>query len=370
MTNNPLALNGAFRRKGVGDCQINSSHSQSENGGSVTAFSAYVVRKVADSGTVTAQIETVTTDDLPPGEVLIRLAYSSLNYKDALAVRGHPGVVRSFPHVPGIDAAGKVEASDSAEFQPGDDVIVTGYELGAGQWGGFSEYVRVPADWVVRCPDQLSLRECMIYGTAGFTAAQAVWAICEHGITPASGPVVVTGATGGVGIVAVGILSRLGFEVVAVTGKPQASSLLAELGASRIMGREEVIDTTDRPLLSARWAASVDTVGGDILSTIVRQTDHRGCVTACGLVAGTDLKFTVYPFILRGVTLAGIDSAKCPMTRRREIWTKLASDWRLRSLEQIATEVTLRELPERVDAILRGQVCGRTVVCIGSTKNN
>jgi putative YhdH/YhfP family quinone oxidoreductase len=337
----------------------------------MTAFTAYVVRKSAESGAIAANVEEITSDALPPGDVLIRVAYSSLNYKDALACQGHPGVVRNFPHVPGIDAAGVVETSQSFDFQPGDEVIVTGYELGSGHWGGFAEYVRVPAAWIVPRPVGLTLRESMIIGTAGFTAAQAVQAIRQREISAGSGPIAVTGATGGVGTIAVAILSQLGYEVVAVTGKPQAADFLRDLGASQVVGREEVTDRTDRPLLSARWAASVDTVGGDILSTVIRQTDHRGCVTACGLVAGTDLDLTVFPFILRGITLAGIDSAKCPMPERRDVWARLASEWKLADLERIACDISIQELPEQVEAILQGQVQGRTVVRIApDAKNN
>lgn len=328
----------------------------------MTPFPAYVIRKSAEGSSVTSQIEQITADELPPGEVLIRVEYSSLNYKDALACQGHGGVVHSFPHVPGIDAAGVVETSEVDAFRSGDEVIVTGYELGAARWGGYAGYVRVPAEWVVPRPDGLSLRECMIYGTAGFTAAQGVWAIQDRNIGPEQGPVVVTGASGGVGSVAVAILAHLGYEVCAVTGKPGAADYLRRLGATKIMGRADVIDTSDRPLLSAHWAGAVDTVGGDILSTVIRQTDHRGCVTACGLVAGADLPLTVFPFILRGVTLAGIDSAKCPMERRRQIWARLASNWKVPGLEEIASEVSLHELPAKVGDILQGRIRGRTVI--------
>jgi acrylyl-CoA reductase (NADPH) len=326
-------------------------------------FPAYVVRKSA-ADEMAGGIEQLTVDDLPPGEVLIRVACSSLNYKDALACQGHPGVVRTFPHVPGIDAAGVVESSDAAEFRAGDEVIVTGYELGSGHWGGYARYIRVPAGWVVPRPAGLSLRECMIYGTAGFTAAQAVWAIRDREISPDEGPVVVTGATGGVGSLAVAILAQLGYEVFAVTGKADAAELLGRIGAAHVIGRDEVSDDSDRPLLTARWAAAVDTVGGTILATILRQTAHRGCVTACGLVAGAELPLTVYPFILRGVTLTGIDSAKCPMPRRREIWDKLAGEWKVPVLETIATEIQLPELPERVRAILGGEIRGRVVISL------
>ena len=307
-------------------------------------------------------VDAITQDELPAGDVLIRVAYSSLNYKDALACQGHPGVVREFPHVPGIDCAGTIVESASDDWRPGDEVLVTGYELGAGHWGGYAAYVRVPAEWVVRLPAGLSLREAMIYGTAGFTAAQCVTAIVEHGIEPKRGPVVVTGATGGVGCLAVAILAKLGYDVAAVTGKRDQHDWLRRLGASTMLGREEVVDDSDRPLLGSRWAAAVDTVGGKPLATILRSMQHRGCVAACGLVAGADLQLTVYPFILRGVTLAGIDSAKCPRPQRLEMWKKLAGPWRVDRLHELANEVTLDELPNEIEKILAGQIVGRTVV--------
>ena len=319
-----------------------------------------MVRK--DMDRVSARVEMITQDELPEDDVLVRVAYSSLNYKDALACQGHPGVVRTFPHVPGIDCAGTVVESGSEAFLPGDEVLVTGYELGAGHWGGFSQYVRMPADWIVSLPPGLSMREAMIYGTAGFTAAQCVTAIVERGIGPAGGPVAVTGATGGVGSLAVAILAKLGYKVAAVTGKADQHELLRRLGASEILSRDDVNDVSDRPLLAARWAAAVDTVGGRSLATVLRSIEHRGCVAACGLVAGADLAVSVYPFILRGVTLAGIDSAKCPRPERLEMWDKLAGPWRVDLLEEIAREATLDELPDRVQQILAGQMVGRTLV--------
>jgi putative YhdH/YhfP family quinone oxidoreductase len=326
-----------------------------------TSFPAFVVRKDA-AGRVTAHVERLTVDDLPPGEVLIRVAYSSLNYKDALASQGHPGVVRTLPHVPGIDCAGTVEESTSPDYRPGDQVIITGYDLGSGHWGGYAEFVRVPAEWVVPLPSGLTLRDTMIYGTAGFTAAQCVAAIIARGIEPNRGPVVVTGSTGGVGSIAVAILSKLGYEVEAVTGKLEHHDWLRKLGARTILDRSEVSDDTDRPLLRSRWAAAVDTVGGKPLATILRFTGHRGCVAACGLVAGADLPLTIYPFILRGVTLAGIDSANCPRRERLEMWRKLSDLWRIDELDSLAEEITMDELPDRIQKILAGQIVGRTVV--------
>ena len=324
-------------------------------------FPCYMVRKTAD-GKISARVERIRTEELPPGDVLIHVAYSSLNYKDALASQGHPGVVRSLPHIPGIDCAGTVAESTWPEYKVGEKVLVTGYDLGAGRWGGWSEYVRVPADWIVPLPTGLSARDAMIYGTAGFTAAQCVSAIVDHGIRSEHGRVVVTGATGGVGSLAVAILAKLGYEVEAVSGKHDQYDWLRRLGAAKILGRGDVADDTDRPLLTARWAAAVDTVGGKPLATILRSLEHRGCVAACGLVAGAELNTTVYPFILRGVTLAGIDSAKCPRPERLEMWEKLAGPWRVTQLAEIADEITLDDLPTRIERILKGQGVGRTVV--------
>ena len=329
-------------------------------------FPCLMVRKDAD-GIVSAAVETIGWHDLvgaalPTGDVAIQVAYSSLNYKDALAARGHPGVVASFPHVPGIDCAGTVVESASSQYRTGDKVLVTGYELGEGRWGGFAAYVRVPADWIVPLPAELTVREAMIYGTAGFTAAQCVTAIVDHGITPEAGEIVVTGSTGGVGSIAVAILAQLGYQVAAVTGKADRHDWLRELGAAKILNRDDVTDTSDQPLIKSRWAAAVDTVGGQPLATIVRSIGHRGLVAACGLVAGTELPLSIHPFILRGVTLAGIDSAKCPRPRRLEMWQKLAGPWRVERLDQLADEVTLDEVLQRVEQILAGQVVGRTLV--------
>lgn len=302
--------------------------------------------------------------ELPAGDVLIRVRFSSLNYKDALAASGHPGVVRSLPHVPGIDAAGQVLESGSPQFQPGQDVLVTGYELGAGQWGGWAEYIRVPAEWVVALPIGLSLKESMILGTAGFTAAQCVHAIQLNGVLPEAGEVVVTGATGGVGCLAIRLLARLGYSVVAVTGKPELAAKLAEWGAGRVLPREELVSDDSKPLLATKWAAAVDTVGGQTLATIVRETANYGVVAACGLVGGTELPLTVYPFILRGVTLAGIGSAALPYDRRLEIWRKLSDTWRLANLDALATTILLSDLEPAIQQILAGRIVGRTVVAV------
>lgn len=324
-------------------------------------FACYLVSQNAAGQPAGAIVRRPLTD-LPPGDVVVRVAYSSLNYKDALAARAHPGVVRKLPHVPGIDAAGTVVESASPQFRVGDAVVVTGNELGAGHWGGWAEFVRVPASWIVPLPVALSLQETMILGTAGFTAAQSVQALLVNGVSPADGEIVVTGATGGVGCLAVKLLAKLGFSAVAVTGKAHLEERIRSWGAARVIGREEVVAPVDRPLLSARWAGAVDTVGGQILTTIIRQTRPFGVVAACGLVGGTDLALTVHPFILRGVVLAGIGSSLLPYERRAEIWRKLASEWRLDGLEELATTIRLTEVESAVQKILQGQIVGRTVV--------
>lgn len=314
------------------------------------------------TGNISRSIKSLSLDDLAADEVLVRVEYSSLNYKDALAAGGHPGVVRSLPHVPGIDAAGMIAASTSPNLLPGQSVVITGYDLGAGHWGGWSEYVRVPASWIVPLPAGLSLKESMILGTAGFTAAQCVQAIITNGIDPGKGEVVVTGATGGVGSLAVKLLAQLGYHVVAVTGKERLRSTLQSWGAKEVIGREEVLNTTAKPLLSSRWAAAVDTVGGNTLTTILRHLKDYGVVAACGLVGGTDLPLTVHPFLLRGVILAGIASAALPYDRRLRIWEQLAGPWRINDLESLATAVRLNELEEKIQQILKGEIVGRTIV--------
>lgn len=325
----------------------------------------YLVRKTGKSQ-IEASLERRPLHELPAGDLLIRVAYSSLNYKDAMAATGHPGIVKSFPHVPGIDAAGTVVESSSSEFRVGDSVIVTGYELGAEQWGGWAEFVRVPSEWAIPLPSGLSLRESMIYGTAGFTAALSVRALLHNNIVPQSGEILVSGASGGVGSITVALLAKLGYSVVAVSGKPEKSSWLEQLGAARVVGRETVVEESSRPLLSARWAAAVDTVGGNTLATILRSTKRGGCVTCCGLVGGVELPLTVYPFILRGVTLAGIDSAWSPRENRREIWGLLAGQWKLADLDQMAEEIEIRQVDKPVEQMLSGRHSGRGVVVLNS----
>jgi acrylyl-CoA reductase (NADPH) len=324
-------------------------------------FRAMVVRETT-RGEFSRQIESRTLDNLPEGNLLIRVYYSSLNYKDALSATGHKGVTRNYPHTPGIDAAGIVEASEVDAFRPGDKVVVTGYDLGMNTPGGFGEYVRIPAEWAVRLPQHLAPRESMIYGTAGFTAALSVHKLEEHGVTPDQGEILVTGATGGVGSIAVGLLAHDGYRVVAATGKQDAELYLLDLGAVRVVSREEVRDASSRALLSARWAGAVDTVGGDYLGTALKSTTYGGAVTCCGHVASAELTTTVYPFILRGVSLLGIDSVNCPADLRWNLWHKLSLDWKLPYLENLAFECTLEGLDAQIDRILRGQQRGRVIV--------
>ncbi len=324
-------------------------------------FTAYVVDQV-DKGVFERNIKERTIDDLPEGEVVVRVHYSSLNYKDALSATGNPGVTRNFPHSPGVDASGTVEESRDNRFAPGQEVIVHGYDLGCNTSGGFSEYIRVPADWVVPLPKGLSLREAMIFGTAGYTAAYSVLKLEQLGVTPEKGEVLVTGATGGVGSVAVAILAKCGFQVVASTGKTDQTQFLLDLGAKEVMSREESADDSGRPLLRGRWAGVVDTVGGEILATAIKTTNPRGVVTCCGNVASAELPINVYPFILRGVSLVGIDSQDSPMEQRQHIWKRMATDWKIDSLEDLTKEITMDELDSNIELILQGGQMGRVLV--------
>ena len=324
-------------------------------------FKAMVVSRDEDEK-FTREITTRKLDSLPDGEVLLNVKYSSLNYKDALSAIGNRGVTRNYPHTPGVDAAGVVERSESAEFESGDKVIVHGYDLGMDTSGGFGQYVRVPADWVVNLPAGLDLKESMMYGTAGFTAAQSVLRIVEGGVSPEDGKILVTGATGGVGSMAVAILGKVGYSVTASTGKTEQKQFLEDLGAEEVIGREDLTDPSGRLLLKGQWAGAVDTVGGEMLATAIKSTRQRGVVTTCGNVASHELNINVYPFILRGVTLVGIDSASCPMKRRRLVWEKMSGEWKLDILERMCRTVSLEDLDPEIDVILKGGQVGRVVV--------
>lgn len=324
-------------------------------------FRAFVVNKTADA--FTAGVAERDRDSLPAGDVTIRVAYSSVNYKDGLASIPDGRVLRRYPMIPGIDLAGMVERSDDSRFGVGDEVLITGYDLGVAHEGGFSEMARVPADWLVRLPAGLTAKEAMALGTAGFTAALSIHQLERNGLRPGGGPVLVSGATGGVGSTAVAMLAGLGYEVAASTGKENEHDFLRSLGATTILSREDVSAESARPLESERWAACVDPVGGGTLAYMLRTTKYGGGVASCGLTGGTALTTTVLPFILRGVNLLGIDSVACPRDPREELWRRMGADLKPKGLlESIAHEVTLDDLPDALAAILRGAARGRWVV--------
>lgn len=300
--------------------------------------------------------------DLPEHDTLIRVRWSSLNFKDALSFSGNKGITRSYPHTPGVDAAGVIESSPN--FEKGTEVMVVGFDLGMNTPGGLAEYIRVPAEWVIPKPEGLSLRECMVLGTAGFTAAQCLYRLQQNGLTPRAGDVVVTGATGGVGSVALALLARAGFNVTASSRQPEKASWLLDIGAADILPAEQVSEDNGKPMLKGRWAGAVETVGGKTLEVLTRSMKHRGIITCCGMITGSELHTNVFPFILRGLTLIGIDSAECPMPMKKEIWAKLAADWKPECLDQIAREIPLSEAADALADMKSGQSRGRTVVRI------
>ncbi len=324
-------------------------------------FKAFVVEKTED-GQFVRQIRERCLDDLPPGDLVVRVNYSSLNYKDALSSTGNPGVTRQYPHTPGIDAAGVVISCENDDFAVGDAVIVTGYDLGMETDGGWGELIRIPSSWAVRLPACLTEQEGMILGTAGFTAALSVLKLVRAGVKPSDGDVLVTGATGGVGAIAVSILAKIGYRVVAATGKSTDELFLRNLGAAEIITRDQVTAGSERPMMKERWAGCVDVVGGDILAAAVKATRYGGAVTCCGLAGSTELTMNVFPFILRGVSLIGIDSVKCRSDLRLQVWEKLAEEWKPEQLYDMMTEVSLEGLEEKIQAILRGGIRGRVLV--------
>ena len=323
-------------------------------------FKAMVVSETGDQKFI-REIRQRELSDLSAGELLIEVKYSSLNYKDALSASGNKGVTRKYPHTPGIDAAGVIATSSTSQFGTGDQVIVTGFDLGMNTAGGFGQYISVPASWAVKLPQGLTLKESMAYGTAGLTAALCVMRLMAFGLSKDSGEVLVTGATGGVGSVAVGILAKLGFDVVAATGKTDEKDFLTQLGAKTIISREEANDTSGRPLQKGRWAGVVDAVGGNILATAIKSTKYGGLVAACGNTMSADLAVSVYPFILRGVSLLGVDSVEIPMNTRLRTWQKLGHDWKF-DLSGFVSECALEELSLKIDLILKGGIRGRVVV--------
>jgi len=330
----------------------------------VQKFKAY--RTFQEDSVVRSRFVQMTLDELDPGEVVVRTKYSTINYKDALSYNGAGKIMRKYPTNAGIDMSGTVEQSSDPRWKRGDKVIVHAYDMGVAHDGGYSEYVRVPGDWIVRRPESMTAFDAMTLGTAGFTAAQAIDAMQHNGLTPENGPVAVTGATGGVGSVAVEILAKIGYEVVAITGKKEGSNYLRELGAKDVLIRQTVDLSKIRPLEKATWAGAIDNLGGDLLAWLLAASKQSGTVAAIGLAADVKLHTTVLPFILRGVSLLGINSSECPMTTRQRLWNKLAVEWRPDKVHDQVTTIDFEELPLHFDAYLKGMVRGRTVVRIAA----
>ena len=329
------------------------------------AFRALVVTK-DDTGATHAAVREVDESDLPSGDVLVAVEYSTVNYKDGLCLGSGGGLVRAWPHVPGIDFAGTVETSDDPRWRPGDRVVLTGWRVGEVQWGGHAQKARGRGDWLVPLPDGLTTRQAMAIGTAGFTAMLAVMALEGHGLAPGRGPVLVTGAAGGVGSVAVALLAALGHEVAAVTGRPETEAYLRDLGATRIVPRADLAETVKRPLETETWAGCVDAVGGAMLARVLGQLKYGASAAAVGLAGGAGLPASVVPFLLRGVNLLGIDSVMQPTPRRVEAWARLARDMPLDRLEAMVEPATLADLPRLGAAILEGRVRGRVVVDVNA----
>ncbi|MFQ3543985.1 acryloyl-CoA reductase [Halobacillus rhizosphaerae] len=327
----------------------------------MTTFQAYRITREDD--TINAEIEELTTEDLPESDVLIRVRYSSVNFKDGMVSQPNNSLVKEYPIVPGIDLAGEVVESKDSRFQSGDQVIATSYEIGVNHFGGYSEYANIPADWIVPLPENLTLEESMLYGTAGFTAALSIHRLELNGLSPEKGPVLVTGATGGVGSMAIAMLTKRGYQVEASTGSKEQSNYLEGIGADRILSREDVYNGTIKPLASSRWAAAIDPVGGEPLASILSQLKYNGAAALSGLTAGTKVPAQVYPFILRGISLIGIDSVNCPMEIRKAIWERLAADLKPEhALDQMKSIISLKDLPHTLQKILNGNTQGRIIV--------
>ena len=329
-------------------------------------FNALLVTKDDESGKTTAAVTQMSEDQLPAAEVTVAVEYSTVNYKDGLCIGPGGGLVRTYPHVPGIDFAGTVEASEDARYKPGDKVVLTGWRVGEAHWGGYAQKARVKADWLVPLPDGLDTRQAMAVGTAGFTSMLAVMALEDHGLKAGQGPVLVTGAAGGVGSVAVALLAALGHEVAGVTGRPETADYLTSLGAPRIVAREEINEAVKRPLEAETWAGCVDAVGGAMLARVLGQMKYGASVAAVGLAGGAGLPATVIPFLLRGVNLLGIDSVMQPYDNRVRAWQRIAKDLPMEKLEAMVQPATLSDLPKLGADILKGQVKGRVVVDVNA----
>lgn len=328
-------------------------------------FNALVVER-SDETNVSTSIQTLTEDRLPTGNVTIAVEYTTVNYKDGLCMQPANGLVRNYPHVPGIDFAGTVEESDDSRYTPGDKVVLTGWRVGEQHWGGYSQKARVDADWLVPLPDGLTTKQAMAVGTAGFAAMLAVVALEDHGLTPKRGEVLVTGAAGGVGSIATAILSNLGYEVAAVTGRPESAEYLLSLGVTRIVARNEINTASKKPLEPETWAGCVDAVGGEMLARVLGQLKYGASVAAVGLAGGAKLPASVIPFLLRGVNLLGIDSVMQPYEKRLRVWQRIASDLPLKQLDTMIRLATLGEVPTLAAEILKGQIKGRIVVDVNA----
>lgn len=329
------------------------------------SFKALIVEKDED-GSTRASVERIEEDRLPDGDVTVAVEYSTLNYKDGLCIGPGGGLVREYPHVPGIDFAGVVESSDDARYSPGDRVVLTGWRVGEVWWGGYAEKARVKADWLVPLPDGLTTRQAMAVGTAGFTSMLAIMALEDHGLKPENGPVLVTGASGGVGSVATAILANIGYDVAGVTGRPETADYLRDLGVTQIVAREDIAETVKRPLEAETWAGCVDAVGGPMLARVLGQLKHGASAAAVGLAGGAGLPATVIPFLLRGVNLLGIDSVMQPYDNRVRAWGRIAQDLPFDKLEAMIKPAELEDLPELGAAILKGQVKGRVLINVNS----
>lgn len=324
---------------------------------------AFVVEKTGDNEFI-SNVQNINTPKCGENEVVIKVTYSSLNYKDALSSIGNPGVSRNFPHTTGIDVAGTVFESTSPIFKVGERVLVTGYDMGMNTKGGHAQFVKIPAAWVARIPDSISDKEIMTFGTAGLTAALSVNELIENGIKPECGEILVTGATGGVGSIAISILSKLGYNITAISGKKDKVDFLKKIGANEVISREDFEVESKKTLLSEKYAGVIDTVGGKILANALKQVQYDGVVTCCGLTSSHELSTNVFPFILRGIRLIGIDSVECKLEKKQAAWEKLASRWKINSLNTIITEITLDEIKTAYEHLLSGKAVGRYVVKI------
>lgn len=326
------------------------------------SYSALVAEE--QNGNYVQSVKQLTINDLPDNDVLVKVHYSSLNYKDALSATGNKGVTKSYPFTPGIDAAGIIVKSEDKRFKKDDKVIVTSYDLGMNTPGGFGQFISVPVDWIVPLPSGISLKESMMIGTSGLTASIGVEKIIKQQVGPNDGKVLVTGATGGVGSFAAGLLSQLGYYVIAATGKMDQTNFLKSLGVSEVVHRDKITEVAGKPLLQGKWKASLDTVGGEMLDAVIRQTKHNGVVTCCGNVLGHELHTNIFPFILRGVSLMGIDSGIALMSDRLRIWNLLSNDWKPQFLEKVCRQIDLTMLPQEIEKILKGNQVGNVVVSL------